>query len=261
VTGVDPAVHEEFVSVARAGGATSAKPYDVHDTFHEVMVLLGFLSACTSLDFITGVLVLPQRQTALAAKQAAEVDVLSGGRLRLGVGVGWNRIEFRSMGYDFSMRGRRLDAQIDLLRRYWMETPVSTGTGDDWAEGVGIAPRPVQQPIPIWVGAGPTRRALERVGRTGNGWLPVGVDPTALSEQLDVVRAAAREAGRDPGAIGIQGRLEQAAARSVDEVSSELESWRRLGATHVAVNTMRCGLEGADAHVEALRRISAALNA
>jgi probable F420-dependent oxidoreductase len=253
VTGVDPAVHQEFGSVARAGGATSAKPYDVHDSFHEVMVLMGFLAACTSMELVTGVLVIPQRQTALVAKQAAEVDVLSGGRLRLGVGVGWNRIEFRSMGFDFEARGRRIDHQIELLRRYWSEPTVRAGTGDDWAEGVGLMPRPAQQPIPLWIGAGPTRRALERVGRLGDGWLPVGVDPAALGEQLETIRGAAHDAGRDPGAIGIQGRLETAAARDPGVVRTELDKWRALGATHVALNTMRCGLQGADEHVAALR--------
>lgn len=261
VTGVDPDVHGDFVSLARGGGATSAKPYDMHDSFHEVMVLLGFLAAVTRLELVTGVLVLPQRQTALAAKQAAEVDVLSGGRLRLGVGVGWNRIEFRSMGRDFETRGRRIESQIELLRRYWTEAPVRFESDEDWADGVGIMPRPVQQPIPVWLGAGATPRALRRVGRLADGWLPVGVDPSALGEQLETIRGAAREAGRDPGAIGIQGRLENAAARDPGEVSSELERWRVLGASHVAVNTMRCGLSGADAHVEALRRLSPVVGA
>lgn len=257
VTGVDPEAHPDFVSVARTGGATSPKPYDVHDTFHEVMVLMGFLAAVSELELVTGVLVLPQRQTALAAKQAAEVDLLSGGRLRLGVGVGWNRIEFRSMGRDFERRGALIDDQIELLRRYWTDGTVRFESDLDWADGVGISPRPVQRPIPIWIGAGPTRRALERVGRLGDGWLPVGTDPAALGEQLETIRAAAREAGRDPHALGIQGRLEHAAGREAGAVAEELAGWRALGATHVAVNTMRCGLSGADAHVDALRKIAA----
>jgi len=255
VTGVDPAVHEEFAALARGAGATSRKPYDVHDSFHEVMVLMGFLAAVTRMKLVTGVLVLPQRQTALAAKQAAEVDLLSGGRLRLGVGVGWNELEFRSMGRAFATRGKRLDDQIELLRRYWTEPTVRKGTADDWAEGVGILPRPVQQPIPVWIGAGPTRRALERVGRLGDGWLPVGDDPRQLGEQLETIRHAARAAGRNPDAIRIQGRMEAAASRHPQRVREELGAWRALGATHVALNTMRCGLQGAEAHVDALRRL------
>jgi probable F420-dependent oxidoreductase len=256
VTGVDPAVHADFAQVARRGGATSPKPYDVHDTFHEVMVLMGFLAGISTLDLVTGVLVLPQRQTPLVAKQAAEVDVLSGGRLRLGVGVGWNRIEFRSMGAAFERRGDRIEAQVDLLRRYWTETTVRHDGEDDWADGVGIAPRPVQQPIPIWLGAGATRRALERVGRTADGWLPVAVEPRELDGQLDVVHAAAVAAGRDPAAIGIQGRLEWATVREQGGVAAELAAWRDLGASHVAVNTMRAGLNGADAHIAALAGIA-----
>ena len=261
VTGVDPEVHEDFASVARAGGATSAKPYDVHDTFHEVMVLFGFLAGVTrEIGLVTGVLVLPQRSTALAAKQAAEVDVLSDGRLRLGVGVGWNRVEFRSMGEDFARRGRRIDAQIPLLRRYWTETTVRHDGEEDWADGVGIAPRPVQQPIPVWIGAGSARVALERVGRLGDGWLPVAVSPAIVAEQWTTVRRAAEEAGRDPANLGIQARLEAAAARPAGEAAAEVDSWREAGATHVALNTMRCGLVGADAHLEALSRLKAEID-
>jgi probable F420-dependent oxidoreductase len=254
VVGVDPAVQTEFASMARSGGATSAKPYDVGDSFHEVMVLLGFLAGLSTLELVTGVLVLPQRQTALVAKQAAEVDLLCGGRFRLGVGIGWNQLEFRSMGREFRDRGRRIDRQIELLRLFWTETTVRHQTDEDWAMGVGILPRPVQQPIPIWIGAGATPRALQRVGRLGDGWLPVGTDPVALGAQLETIRDAARAAGRDSAAIGIQGRLETVAARSRDEVTDEVARWKSLGATHLALNTMRCGLVGADQHLDALSK-------
>jgi len=259
VLGVDPAVHTSFVDIAHRGGATSAKPYDVHDPFHEVMVLMGYLAAISPLELVTGILVLTQRGTALVAKQAAEVDVLSEGRLRLGVGIGWNQIEFRAMGADFSTRGARIEAQVGLLRRYWGEGTVLEGTAEDWAEGVGIMPRPVQRPIPVWLGAGGSRRALERVGRIADGWLPVGVDPGSLEEQLAVIQAAARGAGRAPEAIGIQGRLEEAANRAPAELEGEVAAWRALGATHLAVNTMRCGLSGVEAHVAALERLAAEL--
>jgi probable F420-dependent oxidoreductase len=259
VTGVDPAVHQEFADLAHRNGATSPKPYDVADTFHEVMVLLGFLAGISSLELATGVLVLPQRQTPLVAKQAAEVDILSGGRLRLGVGIGWNAIEYRSMGREFRTRGARIDEQIDLLRRYWTDGTVRFESDEHWAEGVGISPRPIQRPIPIWIGAGPTQRALERVGRLGDGWLPVGVDPDELHDQLDTIRAAAEGAGRNVEAIGIQGRLERAADGDTDAIGERIGAWKRLGATHLAVNTMRCGLEGARAHIGALERLAAAV--
>jgi probable F420-dependent oxidoreductase len=251
VTGVDPAVHRGHVAASRAAGATSAKPYDVGDRFHELMVLLGFFAGITtSLELVSGVLVLPQRQTALVAKQAAEVDVLSEGRLRLGVGVGWNVLEHRSLERDFRERGARIDEQIELLRRYWTEPTVRFEGRWDWADGVGIAPLPVQRPIPIWVAAGATARALERVGRLGDGWLPVGTDPRELHEQLAAIRAAAVTAGRDPAALGVQGRAAVTADGAA--LSGELEAWRALGATHVALNTMRSGLEGVEEHVAAL---------
>jgi probable F420-dependent oxidoreductase len=255
VTSVDPTVHHDFAERAHRAGATSAKPYDLDDTFHEVMVLFGFLAAACRLELVSGVLVLPQRQTALVAKQAAEVDVLTGGRLRLGVGVGWNAIEFRSMGRDFGERGRRIERQIQLLRRYWADATVRFDEGDDWADGIGLAPRPVQRPIPIWIGAGNTPRALRRVGRLGDGWLPVDVDPDVLGPQIEAVRAAAAEADRDPQAIGVQGRVEGWGDDAVERV----EAWRALGATHLAVNTMRRGLRGADAHIAALQEVAAAL--
>jgi probable F420-dependent oxidoreductase len=259
VTGIDPASHKEFADLAHRSGATSTKPYDVYDSFHEVMVLLGFLSAVCSLDFITGVLVLPQRQTPLVAKQAAEVDVLSEGRLRLGVGIGWNALEYRSMGREFHTRGARIEEQIDLLRRFWTDQTVRFTSDEHWADGVGISPRPVQRPIPIWLGAGNTAKALARVGRIADGWLPVGVDPADLAPQLDLIRAAAGDAGRDARAIGIQGRLERAGAREPGDIASEIQAWRGLGATHLAINTMRCGLTGAQAHVKALAALAPAL--
>jgi probable F420-dependent oxidoreductase len=256
VTGVDPAVHAGHTAAAHAAGATSARPYDVTDRFHEVMVLLGFIAGiCPALGLLSGVLVLPQRQTALVAKQAAEVDLLSEGRLRLGVGVGWNAIEQRSLGQYFSLRGRRIDEQIELLRLYWTEPTVRFSGGFDWADGVGIAPLPPQRPIPIWLAGGSSPRALARVGRLGDGWLPVGTDPRELHAQLELVRVAATAAGRDPSSLGLQGRMR--AVGEPAQLASELGEWRALGATHVALDTMRCGLEGAEQHVAALRRAAA----
>jgi probable F420-dependent oxidoreductase len=257
VTGVDPRVHPNHAAAAHSAGATSSKPYDVADRFHELMVLLGFLAGITSsLELISGVLVLPQRQTALVAKQAAEVDLLSGGRLRLGVGVGWNELEHRSLGQEFSERGDRIEEQIELLRRYWTEPTVRYQGRWDWAQGVGISPLPVQRPIPIWIAAGASTRAQRRVGRLGDGWLPVATSPQDLGEQLERIRAAAAAAGRDPAALGIQGRT--AASEDVGVLAGKLEAWRDFGASHVAIDTMRRGLEGADQHVGALRTATGA---
>jgi probable F420-dependent oxidoreductase len=251
VLGVDTDVVRDWDERARSTGATSAKPYNVADRFHEVMVLFGFLAAVCDLELVSGVLVAPQRQTPLIAKQAAEVDLLCGGRLRLGLGIGWNALESRAMGFDFATRGRRLDEQVVLLRRLWTErSPM---------DGLGIAPPPVQRPIPIWLGAGAAPRALERVGRLADGWLPVSVAPAELGDQLDSIRGAATAAGRDPAAIGLEGRIEAVGPGHMERAVADADAWRALGATHVAVNTMRAGLDGVDAHVDVLRQAAPAL--
>jgi probable F420-dependent oxidoreductase len=138
VAGADPAVHAGWDG-----------PYDVHTTFHEPMVLYGYLAAVTSMELVTGVIILPQRQTVLAAKQAAEVDLLTGGKFRLGVGIGWNRVEYQALGQDFSTRGQRLEEQITLLRRLWTERAVTFSGTFDQITGAGLAPLPVQRPIPV----------------------------------------------------------------------------------------------------------------
>lgn len=260
VLSVDTRARPDFVAQAHSDGATSAKPYDLDDPFHEVMVLMGFLAACTSLELCTAILVLPQRQTALVAKQAAEVDVLTGGRLRLGVGVGWNRIEAEALGTDFASRGRRLENQVALLRAYWTERSVTQAGPDGNAAGVGLAPRPVQQPIPVWM-AGGRPRTLDRVGRLADGWLPVGVDPLALGPSWDAVREAARRAGRDASAIGLEGRLAGAGGEDVEATAAAYSAWQDLGASHVALTTMGSGLRGAASHVRALERAVAAVGA
>ena len=142
VVGADSAVHTGWDD-----------PYDVHTTFHEPMVLYGYLAAVTSMELITRVIILPQRQTVLAAKQAAEVDLLTGGKFRLGVGIGWNLVEYEALGQDFSTRGKRLEEQITVLRQLWTEQAVTFGGSFDRITGAGLAPLPVQRPIPVWVGA------------------------------------------------------------------------------------------------------------
>ncbi|MGZ4711012.1 MAG: LLM class F420-dependent oxidoreductase, partial [Acidimicrobiales bacterium] len=160
VLGADPAVHEGWNG-----------PYDVHTTFHEPFVLFGFLAACTALELVTGIIILPQRQTALVAKQAAEVDLLTGGRFRLGVGLGWNAVEYEALGKEFSDRGRRADEQVGLLRRLWTEQTVTHAGTYEQVTGAGLAPLPIQRPIPIWMG-GSSPAAYRRIGRQGDGWFP-----------------------------------------------------------------------------------------
>jgi probable F420-dependent oxidoreductase len=239
VLGADPEVHRGWTG-----------PYDVHTTFHEPLVLFGYLAAITSLELVTGIIILPQRQTALVAKQAAEVDLLSDGRLRFGVGLGWNRVEYEALGKDFTNRGARCAEQVTLLRRLWTEQSVTFHGTFETVTGAGIAPLPRQRPIPIWFGAA-SPPAFRRAGRLGDGWFPQVPPGARLDEAKAIVEQAAAEAGRDPTSIGMEGRVnwgEGGVAKLVDHVGR----WRSVGATHVSINTMRAGLGSVEGHLEAL---------
>ena len=239
VAGADPAVHTGWDG-----------PYDVHTTFHEPMVLYGYLAAVTtSMELVTGIIILPQRQTVLAAKQAAEVDLLTGGRLRLGVGIGWNRVEYEALGQDFSTRGQRLEEQITLLRRLWTEQSVTFSGTFDRITGAGLAPLPVQRPIPVWVGA-QSARAYRRIGRLADGWFPMMAPGPKLDEARGIVAEAAAEAGRDPASLGMEGRVRWQQDR--DELAAAIRQWQDAGATHLSVNTMGAGLKTVDDHLAAL---------
>jgi probable F420-dependent oxidoreductase len=239
VVGADPAVHSGW-----------AGPYDVSTTFHEPFVMFGYLAAVTSLELVTGIIILPQRQTALVAKQAAEVDLLTRGRFRLGVGLGWNRVEYEALGQPFDQRGRRLSEQIEVLRRLWTETSIThTGTFDRIV-GAGIAPQPVQRPIPIWIG-GVSDPAYRRIGRLADGWFPRIPPDETLQRALDIIGAAAREAGRDAGAIGMEARVTWAPTEP-ERFSGQVEEWRLVGATHLSIDTMSIGLRTVDDHIAAL---------
>jgi probable F420-dependent oxidoreductase len=239
VAGADPAVHTGWDG-----------PYDVHTTFHEPMVMYGYLAAVTtSMELVTGIIILPQRQTVLAAKQAAEVDLLTGGRLRLGVGIGWNRVEYEALGQDFSTRGQRLEEQITLLRRLWTEQSVTFSGTFDRITGAGLAPLPVQRPIPVWVGA-QSARAYRRIGRLADGWFPMMAPGPQLDEARRIVAEGAAEAGRDPASLGMEGRVRWQQDR--DEMAAAMRQWQDAGATHLSVNTMGAGLKTVDDHLAAL---------
>ncbi len=233
--------------------------YTHRDLFHEPFVLFGHLSAVTRrIELVCGILVLPQRQTALVAKQAAEVDVLSGGRLRLGVGVGWNDAEFEAMGEEFRTRGARIEEQVAVLRALWTQEVVTFEGRWHRIRQAGLNPLPLQRPIPIWMG-GESEAALRRVARLADGWMAGGTlrTPTArLPERpggypamVARLRQYASEAGRDPRAIGLDRRINYADARG--EWGRLADEWRRLGGTHLSVNTMRAGLASPRAHLEA----------
>ena len=227
------------------------RPYSHTDAFHEPFVLFGYLAALTEkIQMTTGILILPQRQTALVAKQAAAVDVLTGGRLRLGIGVGWNDVEYQALGESFRNRGRRCEEQIELLRALWTQEVVNFQGRYHQVTHAGINPLPVQRPIPLWFGGG-ADRVVERIGRLGDGWFPQFQPDSAGQERIGQMREQARAAGRDPADIGIEGRL-NIAGGDPDSWSQAAAAWAEAGATHLSINTMRAGLEGPEAHIKAI---------
>jgi probable F420-dependent oxidoreductase len=228
-------------------------PYDTDDAFHEPFVLFGYLAGLTErIELVTGVLVLPQRQTALVAKQAAEVDVLSGGRLRLGVGVGWNDVEYQALGEDFHNRGRRIEEQIALMRALWTEPVVDFEGRWHRVPEAGINPLPLQRPIPVWLG-GQAEPVLRRIGAMGDGWFPQMLPDQRARKALDRLRGYAADNGRDPVQLGVEPRVEIRYGDPADWPAL-IEDWRELGATHVAVSTSGLGLTGAE-HVAAIERL------
>ncbi len=227
--------------------------YALKDPFHEVFVLLGYLAGLTTtLELVTGVLILPQRQTALVAKQAAEVDVLSGGRLRLGVGVGWNAVEYEGLSKDFGDRGVRSEEQIALLRALWTNPSLTFEGRWERVVEAGINPLPVQRPIPIWIG-GYAEATLRRVGRMGDGWFPWREPNEVMRGAVERLRAYATEAGRDPNDIGLEPQL-NVGRGDPDAWRSFVEGWRALGATHLCLSTMGNGFTSPGEHLAALTR-------
>jgi probable F420-dependent oxidoreductase len=239
------------------GAGTATRPgwygYTSEDLFHEVFVLFGYLAGITrTLELVTGVLVLPQRQTALVAKQAAEVDVLSGGRLRLGVGIGWNRVEYDTLGATFTDRGARSAEQVEVLRALWAEPTVSYEGRWHRIDNAGILPRPPRGRIPVWFG-GNAEQVLRRAGELGDGWLPQRPPDETARAMVERVRSYAARSGRDPSALGFEARLKLAdvpEAKWPDFVAG----WRDLGATHLCLSTMGLGLATVDDHIHMLRR-------
>jgi probable F420-dependent oxidoreductase len=240
VLGADPEVHSPWRG-----------PYNVDTTFHEPFVLFGYLAAISELELVTGIIILPQRQTALVAKQAAEVDLLTLGKFRLGVGLGWNAVEYEALGADFSHRGRRIGEQVELMRALWTERAVTHNGTYEKVTGAGLAPLPVQQPIPVWFGAA-SEPAYRRAGRLADGWFPQVPPGPALDAARRIVEDSAREAGRDPSALGMEGRVSWTADGGVETLVDHVGRWRGVGATHVSINTMNAGLGPVDAHLAAL---------
>jgi probable F420-dependent oxidoreductase len=250
VLGADPQFHPEVPEF----------PYTHKSYLHEPLTLMSYLAAITTrLQLVTAILILPQRQTALVAKQAAEVDVLSGGRLRLGIGVGWNPVEYEALGENFHNRGRRCEEQIAVLRALWTQDVVDFKGRWHRINHAGLNPLPVQRPIPIWIGAGrsaapiPPDAALRRIGRLADGWFPMFSPGQDGRDAIARMRGYAKEAGRDPASIGIEGRAAVAGKEPQDWIT-QLKTWEDLGATYLSVGTGGAGLKSADEHIEALQR-------
>ena len=273
--GADPGVIREYAQTVEGlgyqhlsvydhvlGANPASRPgwqgaYTHREMFHEPFVLFGYLAAVAPrLELVTEILVLPQRQTALVAKQAAEVDVLTGGRLRLGVGIGWNAVEFEALGEDFHTRGRRVEEQVRVLRALWTNELVTLKGRWHTITDAGINPLPVQRPIPVWMG-GSADAALRRIARIADGWFPREGPTEKGKARIEAFRTYAREAGRDPAAIGVEGRI-SVARRTPDEWMAEAQAWRALGATHIAVNTMGAGFRSVRDHLNALRQFKEA---
>lgn len=211
--------------------------YNERDPFHETFVMLGFLAAVTkTIKLSSGVLIAPQRQTGLIAKQAAEVDLLSGGRLRLGMGVGWNHIEYEALGEEWKTRGARQAEQIEVLRRLWSGEVVSFEGRFHHIEKVTIEPPPVQRPIPIWLG-GTSDAVVKRAARLADGWMPI-MAPDAQGEQkLALLREEMCLHGRDPAKFGLEAwlRMHEAEPQRWGEAA---QGWRMLGAHYVMLYPM-----------------------
>lgn len=245
VVGADPEVHQGWQG-----------PYDIDTTFHEPFVMFGYLAAVTSVELVTGVIILPQRQSVLVAKQAAEVDLLTSGRFRLGIGLGWNAVEYEALGESFANRGKRSEEQVEVMRKLWTQRSVTYTGKDHTLTGAGLAPLPTQRPIPVWFGAA-SDRAYERAGRLGDGWFPMMDPGPGLDYAREQVTRAALSAGRDPESLGMEGRVSWTG--DPDKVAAQIADWKAAGASHLSVNTMKAGLANVDEHLAALERVAADL--
>jgi len=272
--GADPSAIRDYVQAAEEAGYSHLIVYDhvlgadptnrpgwqkytAQHMFHEPFVLFGYLAALTKLELVTSVIILPQRQTALVAKQAAEVDVLTGGKLRLGVGVGWNPVEYEALGMDFHTRGRALEEQIAVLRLLWSQEVVSYQGQFHTITEAGLNPLPIRRSIPIWLG-GSADILLRRVARIGDGWLPQGKPDDQMRETLERLRSYVSEVGRDPSSVGIEARV-SASAGDLDELIRLTSAWRHLGATHLSLNTMDAGFKSPAEHIQAIQRYKEAV--
>ncbi len=266
--GSDPSVIRDFAQTAEGLGYSHILAYDhvlgalpereprlwgpyTHESaFHEPFVLFGYLAAITErVELVTGVIILPQRQTALVAKQAAEVDILSGGRLRLGIGTGWNYVEYDSLNEDFTNRGKRQEEQVEVLRQLWADPVVDFDGNWHRIDRAGLKPLPGRR-IPIWFG-GFSDPAFRRAARIGDGFVFGNGSPDARNT-VETIRGYLQEEGRDPGSFGFEAMMNY--GDGPENWAAEVERWRDTGVEYVSMRTMNASLESPRDHIEALER-------
>jgi len=228
-------------------------PYTEQDPFHDPFVMFAYLAGVTErIGFATGILILPQRQTALVARQAADVDLMSGGRLRLGVGVGWSPVEYEALGQDFRTRGARQEEQIELLRRLFVEPVVDFSGRFDRVDRAALVPKPTRQ-IPIWLG-GSGQKAFDRAARLGDGFIFIGGGVDHTINAWDRLRSRVDQSGRSVEDFG--GDYVVGSRGGVGELIVEIDAWRAAGGTHASVVTMGRGLDSADQHIDYLAQVA-----
>jgi probable F420-dependent oxidoreductase len=233
-------------------------PYTYQSPFHEVFVLLSYMAALTkSIEFATAVLILPQRQTALVARQAATLDYLSGGRFRLGVGLGWNEVEYSALNENFHTRGKRIEEQVDLLRKLFTQELVNFTGKWHTIPDAGINPLPIQRPIPIWFG-GSAEAALKRIAKIADGWMCTQRTPELARPVHDLLVKYLEEAGRSIGSFGIEARILYGDGQP-DSWLSAIEQWIEMGATHISFNTMGSGFNAPAQHIDAVQKMAKAV--
>ncbi|MFL2760025.1 MAG: LLM class F420-dependent oxidoreductase [Dehalococcoidia bacterium] len=239
------------------GANASSRPgwsgaYQHTDSFYEPITFYSYVAAITSrLELATGVIILPQRQTALFAKQTATLDLISGGRLRLGIGTGWNQVEYEALGENFHNRGKRSEEQINLLRKLWSEELITFEGKFHTVTDAGLNPLPPGRSIPIWFG-GMADPVLERVAKIGDGWLPLGSPNEKRKNTFDKLKKYLEQNSRSVSDIGIEAMVSLKNSNSDTDIKKDLSSWAEMGTTHISINTMNCGLKFPGEHITAI---------
>lgn len=250
-------VYDHVVGVDRNRPGGFVGPYDSTTAFHEPMVLFGFLAACTErIELVTAIVILPQRQTVLVAKQAAEVAILSGNRLKFGIGVGWNDVEYDALNAEFGNRGKRQEEQVELMRRLWTEDVFSFEGDDHSFEHASILPRPTE-PIPILFG-GSAPALLDRCARLGDGWLPPGGPSAQTADRIAQMRRVREAVGASWDGFEIRTQA-QWRDGTPESWQRDIRGWKTLGATHTAIVTDRAGDTDVDGHLARIAEYQSAI--